>query len=129
VTFLSALAASLALGASPAPVVRSFVLPRGPATIRFEFRVHAPAFRAVRLRASHGAAVRVFARDRKRIAGVGTSMHPSPGTCRRGPRFDVCESQIEGCPAPQGRWDAVLVKRSGPAARVRVSFLFSPASG
>src|SRR2546421_8715601 len=102
---LSAIAGVLALLTAPAPVARSFDLPRGVTTVRFAFRVHAAAFRAVRLRAPHGAAVRVFAQDSQRIAGVGTSMHPSPGTCHRGARVDVCETQIEGCPAPQGHWD------------------------
>ena len=44
-------------------------------------------------------------------------------------QFDVCETSIEGCPAPQGRWDTVVTKLSMPPARVVITFVFSASSG
>jgi hypothetical protein len=51
------------------------------------------------------------------------------GSCFQEGAFELCQSLIEGCPAPQGRWNATVVKRNLRAARVRVSFLFSNRSG
>ena len=122
------LLAALALTA-PAPVRQTVLLPAGHVRTHFAFTVRAPAFRAVRLEAPHGADVRVQAWDAHRIAGVGISTRPFVGTCKRQAKIDRCESQIEACPAPQGRWTAFVVKRSDPPARVRVTFLFANHSG
>ena len=128
-TFLWGILGALVIGGGPAPVVRSVDLPRGPVSAQFGFQVRAPAFRAVRLRVPHGSVVRVSARDRQRLAGVGTSTQSFRGSCRREGQFDVCETSIEGCPAPQGRWDTVVTKLSMPPARVLITFVFSASSG
>ena len=128
-TFLWGILGALVIGGGPTPVVRSVDLHRGPVRAQFGFQVRAAAFRAVRLRVPHGSVVRVSARDRRRLAGVGTSTTPFVGTCRRDGRFDVCETSVEGCPAPQGRWDTVVTKLSMPPARVLITFVFSASSG
>jgi hypothetical protein len=130
VKVFATIVAAFSIAATPSPVVRSFHLPRGPSITRFRFQVHAPAFFAVRLSVPVGANIHVVARDRMRIAQVGTGTGGFwAAHCSRHGRNEVCESFIEGCPAPQGRWDAVLVKRSRDPAPARVTFLFNSKSG
>jgi hypothetical protein len=96
---------------------------------QFAFRVHAPAFRAVRVDVPQGTSIFVRAHDARRVAGVGVATRPFAGTCKRQGRTDRCEAGIEGCPAPQGRWLALVVKQSRSPARIHVTFFFSRRSG
>src|SRR5215210_7421115 len=122
------LLAAMLLATAPAPVERTVDLPRGKTSVSFLFTVRAPAFRTVRLEAPVGANVVVRAWAPGRRAGVGTSTRDG-GTCIRRGRIQRCETGVEGCPAPQGRWRAFIVKRSPASARLRVTFLFSSRAG
>jgi hypothetical protein len=124
-----AVLAALVLGAAPAPVERTLSIPSGRVRTQFAFGVHAPAFRAVRVDVPHGAAIFVRAHDARRIAGVGVATRPFIGTCRRRGNVDRWETGVEGCPAPQGRWQALVVKRSRAPARIHVTFFFASRSG
>jgi hypothetical protein len=119
---LQLLAAMLLATAAP-PAQRTVDLPRGETRVSFPFIVRAPAFRAVRLEAPVGADVEVRAWAPRRQAAVGTSTRDD-GTCIRRGKIQRCETGIEGCPAPQGRWRAFIVKRSPAPARIRVTFFF-----
>ena len=120
--------AVLALAAPPS-VERTVHLSSGVAHGRFTFNVRAPAFRSVRVTVPHGAAVSVKARDAHRLAGVGVATRPFTDSCKRRGRFDVCETGVEGCPAPQGRWTASVVKWTRAPALITVDFFFASRSG
>jgi hypothetical protein len=117
------LLAAMLLATPAPPVQRTFDLRRGKTRVSFPFLVRAPAFRAVRLEAPVGADVQVMAWAPRRLAGVGTSTRDDDSCSRRG-RVVRCETGVEGCPAPQGRWRAFIVKRTPAPARIRVSFFF-----
>ena len=126
-----ALVAAVLAAASPPPVVRTAVFARGEARTQFTFRMHAPAFSAVRLVVPHAAVVSLLASDRAQRMGIAASSDPARGACSQRGRYDVCDTYEEACPAPQGRWVARLTRhgRTDAPMRVRVRFTFTNRAG
>jgi hypothetical protein len=103
-----------------------------PITVRFGPGRQAAAFTvrrgagvilAYRLSAPAGAVVRASVRLPGITAALPLEMSGRAGAhCTRAHGRRLCAIPMEACPMPAGRWRLRIVKRSGPAGAVRLTF-------
>jgi hypothetical protein len=104
---------------------RMFLLPAGRAERRFVLHEHSGVILLSRLTVPVG--VRAFV-DATIPHLAGTRFSSVRGNdpalaCRRDGSFAVCTQSQEWCPMPSAVWRLHLVKRSGPAGRVRIDYV------
>jgi hypothetical protein len=98
----------------------------GRAIVHFTLHEHAGVILLSRITVPADVQAAFLARIPK-LAGAGASTLSS--NCRTHGSVKVCTQPEEWCPMPQAVWQINLVKRSGPAAAIRVDFIVGTPPG